>query len=111
MPEAKPEIEVASSDAATLFKQRCWRSGPGNLYCCLGGMTRCLLDQKKKTLDTWSSWKWSLEHGGVLKAMILTLIVQWRGAREKVFSFALRMCQSLKSSQGRFREGNLQHGA
>lgn len=56
MPEAKPEIQVASCGAATLFKQRYWRTGPGNPYCCLGGMARFFLDQKKP-LDAWSSWK------------------------------------------------------
>ena len=56
MPEAKPEIQVASCGAAMLFKQRCWRTGPDNPYCYLGGIARFLLDQKKP-LDAWSSWK------------------------------------------------------
>lgn len=46
MPKAKPEIEVASCGAAMLLKQRCWRTGPGNPYCCLGGMARFLVNPK-----------------------------------------------------------------
>lgn len=59
VPEAKPELEVASCGAAVLFKQKCWRTKPGNLWCSLGGMARFLLGPKPRCwilgakLDAW----------------------------------------------------------
>lgn len=54
VPEAKPEIQVASCGAAVLFKQRCWRTEPGNLQLWEAWLGSYLT---KKRLDAWSSQK------------------------------------------------------